>query len=406
MKPHTLAAVCLLIVPAVSAYATMGDADGTSMHPTDACSHPFHVSGANWDLCWQRDDLRVQGLEVNRVLFHDRSVAWKMGVPFSITQYDGPTAQSVSFKDVLGTPEEAGIPGAGNGSLQIDPGACPRFHDRGELRDEGRVCIEHEDGIEEAVSVWARYDVFNYRFLQGWTFHERGVIEPFVALGGELFDGSHAGAEGTNHFHHVYWRLDLDIAATGNDTLQGFAHVDEGRSARGHHERTDQLTGALEPFTSAGDAACQRPEATSTPVWCQIDNEGRFASTKATTTKWRIADEEDANANGHARSFEFRVRSDAAANSFSSFDVMALEHQADDAEIGHETSPTAVSGDTDLLTYMTPAEVIEDPVAWVVFHAYHDTRDEDRGSMTYHYVSFELRPANFLDENRGEQTFP
>jgi hypothetical protein len=42
----------------------------------------------------------------------------------------------------------------------------------------------------------------------------------------------------------------------------------------------------------------------------------------------------------------------------------------------------------------------------VVQRIYHDTRDEERGTMSPHFTSFKIRPNNFAGSNPGESTYP
>lgn len=394
-----LAAGLLVVSGAqVALTQTTTDARAATAHPTGACSAPYHVTGAGWDLCWQREDVRVQGLEINRALFEGEPVVWKMGVPFSLTEYGQIAFEHGPFKDVLGTPGEAFVPGFGRGSMQLDEAACPRFQPQGELVDDGRVCVEHRGGVAPEVSVWTRYDAFNYRFLQGYHFDDRGEVEPFLALGGQLLDGAEVGAEGANHYHHVYWRVDLDVAQPGNDTFQVFQRG-EGQapfvSASGSE--------SLEPCQRVGEDPGDSVAATA---WCDVPREAKLTYEQKTHDKWRVVDEAATNGQGHAKSFQFVARSAAPTNGFSSFDALVLEYAGDSSEIGYEVPSSPAAGDRALNDYLAPPEDVRDPVAWVVNHVFHETRDEERGSMTYHYVDFTLQPRNFVDRNPAEDTFP
>lgn len=371
-------------------------------HPAGACSEPYHVQWAGWDLCWQQDDLRVQGLEINRAFFHNASVVWKMGVPFSFTKYERPTGPG-PFKDVLGNPYAAGLNGYGRGSLTIDPAACPRFLAFGETTNQGRVCVEYRGGVEPAVALWARYDVFNYRFIQGWEFDSRGEFAPFIRLGGLLYDGDFVGERGQDHNHHVYWRIDFDVAGDGNDVFQAFKQASgEAYQAYVQDARVDTVKQAVRD--AAGVDCMDLRTQTPGKAWCDISREALFRQQLETLDKWRVADTEDRNAQGRERSFEVLLRSDAPADHFSTFDAMALQYRGDSAQIGYEAPATPLS-DQYVVRYID-GEPITDPVAWFVNHAHHDTRDEERGSMSYHDVRFQVMPRNFLDQNLGEATYP
>lgn len=369
-------------------------------HPAAACSEPYHVQWAGWDLCWQQEDARVQGLEVNRAFFHNGSVAWKMGVPFSLTRYEEPFFGPGPFKDVLGRPGIDGWPGFGQGSMRIPAEDCPRFLGDGRLLNDGRVCLEHRAGPEPAVALWARYDLYNYRFLQGWTFDARGHIEPFISMGGNLIDGSSAGADGQDHQHHLYWRIDFDIAASGNDTFQAF------KRAAGNQLEFEPL-GFLDGSVRS---TCQPQEGVTGTAWCDMWVESKVLYDKSTHDKWRVMDLRDLNARDHGRGFEFVVHSDGPSDEFSTFDALVLQYAGDSEEIGYEVPSSPLQGDYAVNSYLlpsgSPGPVISDPVVWVTQHVDHDTRDEDRGTMSLHHAGFDIRPRNFVDQNPGEATYP
>lgn len=391
--------VALLVVPVTGTHAPPGhteppgrsaDNDDTS-HPADACSSDFHVQGAGWDFCWQQDDLRVQGLELNRVFFHNESVIWRIGVPFSLTKYE--SASPGPFKDVLGRPDDANLPGFGQGSMAIDPDSCPRFLPHGDLRNDDRLCVEHRGGVEPAVSVWARYDLINYKFLQGYHLDARGYMEPFVSLGGHLIDGPTVGAAGQNHYHHMYSRVDFDIASPGGDNFQVF-------------KRSEGITPSGQALAVNAPVGCEPRGAGTAATWCDVPAEAQLVRQHETYDKWRVQDRQAQNAQERPRSYEFVVHSDGPANEFSTFDTMVLQHQGDSQQIGYEVPSLPRFGDVDLKNYMIPPDAVTDPVAWVVQHTYHDTRDEDSPAMHYHHAGFVLRPNNFMDENPAEHTFP
>lgn len=365
-------------------------------HPAAACSEPYHVQWAGWDLCWQQDDVRVQGLEINRAFFHNGSVAWRMGVPFSLTRYEEPLSGFGPYKDVLGLPSARGLPGFGEGALPLTQESCSRFFGNGHLLHDDRVCVEYREGIEPAVAVWGRYDLFNYRFLQGWVFDARGHIEPFLAMGGALIDGIWIGEEGANHHHHIYWRLDFDVGNPGEDVFQAFK--------RGGDTVWD--IGFSSFITDGVRPSCRPLGEVSGAAWCDVRTESGVLYDQRTGDRWRVVDPRDLNSQGNGKSFEFAVHSDGPADHFSTFDAMVLQYKGDSLEIGYEVPTSPRLGDEAAGRYTLLPETITDPVVWVAQHVHHDTRDEDRGSMSHHYAGFDIRPRNFVDENPGEPTYP
>lgn len=357
-----------------------------SVHPAGACNFPVHVTGAGWDFCWQQDDLRGQGLELNQVLFHGEAVLWKIGFPFSITRYEGDAYGP--FKDTLGK-GYFGNPGFGIGSMQIHPADCPRFLGAGVLLNDRRICVETRAGPEPQVSIWARYDIFNYRFLQGYHLDSRGNLEPFVRLGGMLLDGMGGGS--LDHFHHLYWRADFDIAAPGNDTFATFLRPDP----------------EWKPFGPHGDLPrpCRQQIRNETTGWCPMGAETAVVNHPALFTRWRVADAAT-NLAGRLRSYEATVHSDGTVDgNFTTFDAMALQYKGDSQEIGFEVPLVPLLGDSYVHAYRDPAESIDDPVVWFSVHVLHDPRDEEAPTMSYHHASFDIRPRDFLFRNPGEDSF-
>lgn len=355
-------------------------------HPADACSAPYHLAGAGWDICWQLEEARAQGVEINQAYFENRSVVWKMGVPFSLTRYDEGTAGP--FKDTMGRPGDGNHPGFGRGAMQLNSTECPRFYTAGTLLRNDTLCAELRQGPEPAMAVWTKFDIFNYRFIQGYQFDSRGHVHPLILMGGELIGIGGRGAEDWNHYHHPYWRIDLDVASDGNDTIQVFAD----RPSRGTNGQVTASACQLEAGFSVG--------------WCNVTREATIPYVHRQSTKWRVKDAVDENAHGNDRSFEVFQRSESPNDEYATTDVLALQFKGDSSELGYEVPTIPGLGDIYIRDYYIPSETIEDPVLWVAQHIYHDTRDEDRGSMSYHEVGPELRPHNFVDENPGESTFP
>ncbi len=376
------------------------DTDG---HPTGACT-VNHVSGAGWDLCWVMDDPRAQGLELTQVYFKGQSVLWRIGAPMALTKYEGNAYGP--FKDTFGTPGSAGHPGYGFGKMEIPASKCPRFYSTGTRANNipdinGNphyyLCIEQRGGPEAALAVWARYDVGNYRFLQGYRLDNRGHIEPFVRLGGLLIDTGVAatrGEQGMNHFHHLYWRADFDIGAAGNDLFEVWRRV----APAPVDPNLLLVPPSPSPCVGVG---------TSPAGWCPPGVEGRWVSDPKVAMKWRVADHVDSNIRLNPRGYEFRTLSDASADEFSTSDVFVVQYQGDSAELGYEVPTDPYLGDVPLQGYYFPAaEAVTDPVVWLAQHVYHDTRDEDLGSMSYHETGPFLQPRNMFASNPGELTFP
>ncbi len=358
---------------------------------TPNCSAPYYVAFANWEFCWQLDNLRVQGIELNDVRYMGERVLWKAGVPFSITRYHmnayGP------YKDAFGNAGAAGLPGYGRGSLPIAPAQCPRFLGTGTLLQGGHVCLETIGGPNPRVALWTRFDVYNYRFANGWILHADGTFEPKVLLGGNLIDygssacGSVTGAHACqSHFHHVYWRFDFDVAGEAGDNVQEF------RRAEGLPSSNSVLDPACSP--SRGGA------------WCTFQIEGVRERTFADFTKWRVADFDARNDKGHARSFEIVPNGLGPADGTSTADFWAFAYKGDSAELGYQVS-TNPRADSSVTAYadgqiIRPADV----VVWYAEHVFHEPRDEEGPNMIFHTTGPKIAPRNFLGSNLVESTYP
>lgn len=333
--------------------------------------------------------MRGQGLELNQVMFHGEPVIWKIGFPFSITQYEGNVFGP--YKDTLGHGFLGNNPGFGLGSIPIDAQDCPRFLGEGVLLNDKKVCVESRDGPEPQLVIWARYNIFNYRFLQGYMLDSRGNMEPFVRLGGQLID--ELGADSVDHFHHLYWRVDFDIGAAGNDTFQTFLRPDEEWAPYGPRDDLPR--------------DCRLQVRDGVTGWCDIDAEAALVDHPALFTRWRVSDAVDLNGHNHSRSYEAILHSDGRVDgTFTTFDALALQYQGDSAELGFEVPSRPLGGDSHLLlAYQNASQTIDDPVAWFALHSFHDPRDEEVPTMSYHHLAFTIRPRDFMSANPGEDSY-
>lgn len=389
MSSRLVVMATILLLTAVSVLPSQSaQAEG---HPAGACSAAYHVSGAGWDFCWQQEDPRAQGLELNQVYFHGDSVMWKIGAPFSLTKYE--PAGPGPYKDTLGNPGAGGHPGYGAGSLDVSD-SCPRWYGgESTLLNGGKLCVEHRAGPEPAVTIWTRYNIYNYRFMQGYELDARGNIEPFIRMGGNLIDGN-SGETGINHFHHLIWRADFDIGQPGGDVAEVY-----------HRPPSTPAVGVnVDPFLLVSHAGCDVTGIV--PGWTPIVTEKKDLYDLCTAKKWRVKAAGELNSAGRERSFEFKAVGDTSADTYSTMDVMVLQYKGDSTELGYEVPTNPISGDQPLMPYFTPAEPITDPVVWMFQHVYHDTRDEDRRTMTYHHAHADIHPRNFHGENMGERTYP
>lgn len=379
-------AVFLALVVAIAGFS----ASLTLSEPAEAahrggaalCSGQYLIQHANWQFCWQQDDLRVQGLEINDAQYMGKRVVWKMGVPFSITRYHVPGGVGIGpYKDALGNAGSGQHNGYGLGSTAIDASACPRFLGTGTLINNGRLCLETSEGVNAKVAIWARYNVYNYKFLNGYIFHEDGTVEPRLMFGGYLIDGCSIGSGCVSHFHHGFWRFDFDIMGQANDTVQSFARVEQGTGSGG----TLNLV--------AG------------PLWTAVPGEAQLVRDYEAFGKWRVIDDKARNENGIPRGYELLPNSLGPGDGVSTGDAFVFAHRTDSTELGYEVPTNPYSDAAYLDRYINGDAVAPgDVVLWYVDHVFHEPRDEERPTMPYHVTGPTLKPRNFSPTNGIEFT--
>lgn len=358
--------------------------EGLAADPLSHCGLN-NVQGANWDFCYSLDDVVAHGLRVTSVRYQGTHIFFDIGFPFSITKYHnnayGP------YKDILGVPSQN--PGFGNGAMVISPTACPRFLGFGGLQAGGKVCVESATGPNPRVAVWSRFDIYNYRYIQGYIFHADGTLEPFVMLGGQLIDGSSCSAAGgstcTPHHHYLYWRMDIDLVENMNDRVQEFRYLNQANTGQ------NNLNAPSCPSTLSS--------------WCTIATESGRLRSLSQVTKWRVADVATLNAKGHPLSIELVSGSQAAADTVSTKDFWAL--RCCPSEVGYNV-PASPLDDSGVTSYASNAESLttNDVVVWYSEKVYHEPRDEETPSMMYHRAGPTLRVRNLLSSNNVEATYP
>lgn len=332
---------------------------------------PGSVSHANWSLCWFVPTLNGEGLQIGGATFNGKSVIASGGAPFVLVPYHG---QSPTYKDGLnpacgGLPFLALVPHAPNvHQVDLPPDSTAlnddEFHSANNPR--GAVVVEkHEKAwIEpEHVVVWAKFQCGNYQYVHRWSFYADGGVDVEVGLGGKLgWWGPHLG-----HIHHFYFRLDLDIGASGNNQVQQQHHAGWGLNQDSWNPMLAETKDTLKP---------------------------------SGYTKWRVVNK-TAKANGQLRSYELIPGSDGAPDgTYSTNDLWACLYKSGaetGSDVGLDCKDTALN-----TTYVSPAENIDgkDVVLWYCLRHHHATRSlgEEKRVLPYHFVGFHLEPRDFLDD--------
>lgn len=332
------------------------------------CSGEQLAVGANWSVCWE---IRAnEGLAIthafytkpgfDRRVLSDATVA-EIFVPYETGQ---PRYHDVSYG--LGPGMQALSPtlDCPGGVLLANKRVCRQIEDRGltEKFCAGGNCATRRG---KALVLWSSVQSGAYNYLIKWEFHDDGTIEPAVGLAGVLQFGR------TAHIHNVYWRLDLDIGDAENDSVQEFYRVI--------------------PATSNGLEGVNG--------WSPLMAETFRPNDLFLFRKWRILDTVKTNAAGRPWSYEI-VPSPGSGNlrttpaeGYTRGEFWVTRARASERFVATDTQ--------DLLsTYLNGESVTgQDIVAWYVIHEYHEVRDEDAPYMPVEWMSFELRPRNFFDQN-------
>jgi len=324
--------------------------------------------GANWSVCWE---IRAnEGLAIthafytkpgfDRRVLSDATVA-QIFVPYETGQ---PRYHDVAYG--LGPVMQALSPtlDCPGGVLLANRRVCRQVEDRGltEKYCAGGSCATRRG---KALVLWSSIQSGAYNYMIKWEFHDDGAVEPGLGLGGVLQFGR------TAHIHNIYWRLDLDIDDAENDRVEEFYRII--------------------PATSDGSRGVNG--------WTQLLGETFRPAELFTFRKWRVVDTVRTNARGRPWSYEL-VPSPGSGNlrttlaeGYTRGELWATRAHA---------SERFVSTDTDdiLSTYLNGESISgQDVVLWYAMHEYHEVRDEDAPYMPVEWMSFELRPRDYFDQN-------
>jgi Cu2+-containing amine oxidase len=184
-----------------------------------------------------------------------------------------------------------------------------------------------------------------YRYVSRWRLHANGTIRARFGLGGVS-----NSCVCTTHHHHVYWRLDFDIAGAADDVV--LEHNDPPLA--GHDSN-----------------------------WHTLRHEIRRKRNADRQRRWRVKNR------GSGEGYVITPgASDGEADAYGVGDFWALRHrsgQIDDGTVAEDTKAhidSFVNGD---------AIVGTNVVVWYAAHFIHDVEHEDRNGGA-HVVGPTLRP--------------
>lgn len=270
--------------------------------------------------------------------------------------------------------------------VPYDDGA-PRFFDIGEMTNDlvelaaaecsgtplasGRVCRElldrelawREPGAPpgrrgEKLVLWSILNASNYDYVMYYAFFDDGTIEARAGATGRKIGGPD---DTDGHTHAFAWRIDLDVAGAGGDSV------------------------ALENVRYTGLTVRERPQ--------EISNEGGYAWDAQAFTHVEVEDATSMNGRGRHRGYvltPLRSGLPKFREPWARHPIWVTRSQGAGEEL------RAV----DLPSYVDKESVEgQDVVLWYIDAHHHEEnmRDEDRDAVPILWVSFRLDPQNYWD---------
>jgi len=342
----------------------------------------------------------------------------------------GGVAQEVLFKGTIAevhVPYHTGSPrfldatastnGLGANAVALAAAECA-----GTLFDANHICVQNSDGgygwkfgtsfrTAQAVEIFMSSQLGKYNYINKWTFHDDGSIEPQVGLTGRLQtlgDGAAYlpyGAQlnaanavppavphvGKSHMHNFYYRLDFDIGGSANDAVARMS-----------------FNPSMIP---SPDTNCATAGQCGTNTQTQLLTEQFQTFSTTGQTSWVVFDKTIVNAEGRSIGYEIEPKitglwrgmtsttepwsnADLWVTTFNGCERYAVENFAPhlDAACG---TPAA-----NLSAMLNGASVDGvDLVVWYVNRFQHVPRDENEVNMPIEWTGFTIEPRNFHFQN-------
>ena len=181
-----------------------------------------------WELCWLRpidsSGINGSGIDLHDVFYRDQLVLSRAHAPILNVEYDA--GGCGCFRDWSHEEER----------FQADNELAPGYAeptspplavcDTGGPDDSGSFYGVAAEKLADRLVLTSQMSAGWYRYLQKWTFHQDGRIEPFFG-----FTSVDASCIETTHRHHNYWRLDFNIDGAGGDYV---VENNAGKIGRAH----------------------------------------------------------------------------------------------------------------------------------------------------------------------------
>lgn len=285
------------------------------------------------------------GVELRGVSYRGKRVLRRAHVPILNVRYDGDACGP--YRDWQN--EESRFQAHGSTpapGFRLCPQPATTVLDTGSDVGNFSGVAVYVDG-EEVVLV-SELEAGWYRYVSSWRLHANGTIKPRFGFG-----AVEDSCVCHTHHHHVYWRLDFDIAGAGDDVVAEY--------------NDPPLPG------TAG-------------TWHRLTHEIRRTKNKNRKRRWRVG-----NVSTAQRYVLTPGATDGAADSYGVGDFWALRYrsnQLDDSAVATSTKAridSFVNGESIVRTNV---------VVWYAAHFTHDVAHEHAGEGN-HIVGPTLRPDNW-----------
>lgn len=328
---------------------------------------PGTITYADWSVSWSIPNLSGGGLRLSNVRYKGRLVLYRAEQPFALVDYHGGVH---TYKEGLnpgcnGRPYRALKPTAPNTSESKLPAGSYATNDNRynpTTNPNGAVFVEEipASPVSPArLMIWSKFQIANYQYIHRWELEADGRIHGKIGLGGELLPGSRS----ISHIHNFYYRLDFDILGNSNNLVQRFDH---------------------------------KSNATGDDIWTDILLERKETVDPQTFTKWRIL-QKTPKANGRNASYELIPGSGGLPDgTYSTGDLWVTRYVS--SQTGYDVGCT----DEVLNSQYVNGQSVDgaDIVVWYCLREHHFPypEGEERIVLPYHFLCFELKPADFLDD--------
>jgi primary-amine oxidase len=362
--------------------------------------------------------------------------SWSIGV--SHRACEGLAIGPVSFTPAGGTPRQVLFRGTLAEVHVAYHTGSPRYHDvtsstdglgvtaialsaaecSGTRFDANRVCVQDGDGgyawkygtsfrTRQAIEIFMGSQAGQYTYINKWTFHDDGSIEPQVGLTGRLQQygdgaaylphGSQLNSAaatphvGVSHMHSFYYRLDFDIGGSTNDAVARMAFNPS--------------------MTPSPDSSCATAGQCGTNTRTRLLTEQAQAFSATEQTSWIVYDKALVNADGRNIGYEIVPRisglwrgmtsstepwsnAELWVTAYSNCERFAVENFAPHLDGSCGTPAANVSA---MLNGASLDGV--DLVVWYVNRLQHVPRDEDEVNMPIEWTGFSIEPRSFFFQN-------